>query len=1117
MAFPTDPVPVVVEIAPGVDPAANPGTWTWTDITSSVRLADRISIVTGRQNEATQVDPSRCTMTLDNRSGDFTPRNPGGQWYGRLARNTPIRVSIRAAQDTFSRTSSSGWGTADSGQLWSGYGVGGSVLSTDFTIAGGKASQSVPATAGYRTAWLPSLSVRDCRVRLSGVSLPFTDVTGGSVEPGNILLRAQSITQYYMARVEITTAEAVLCKLYNPAGTQLASATVPGLTHSASQTLEVLAEITGNTLSMKVWATSAAEPSGWHVTATDDSLALPGGVGVRTGVAGGNTNTLPVVASYDSITVSVDRFCGFVSSWPPRWDKSGNDATVPIQADGVLGRLGKGSPPARSPLRRTISAAGPVAYWPGEDGESASALASAIPGHPPMAVSGTVAFTPVADYTGTTRTLKFGSSSLVDLSGGGRLSTSVPSSVTTATGTQWTVHVRADVDPAVIAANFVMAEWTTPGGSYLRWQIVALTTGTTQVVAYDSFGSPTTVLAGGSVIGLGTYSVSAIQTGSTITVTYRAENDYLATPTGTLTGIASIGANTTGTTATSQVMVGHIAIWATDDPPPAPGGTTTDEYGETTLDVGLSARYEPAHARLARLCAEDGVTVSIPSVPEYAATRMGWQEPGTPLDLYRQCEDADQGVLYELGFGLGYLPRDGRYSRPTTLTVDFHAGQVADPPEPVDDDQQLVNRVTVRRISGASATAEDAASVAANGPYETSVDVSISAGITVASDDDPLLDHASWRVHVGATDVMRWPRIPLNLARSPELTNQVLSCRVQSRASVANPLPQAAGDDIDVIVEGYAETISQFEWLVDLNCSPALPWDEATADGGQRVAADGSTLAAALTAGGTSLLLASTAANGPWTQDAADMPLDVRVGGERVTASAIAPAVNDTFTRSVSNGWGAPWTVSGPTSQFLTDGTRAIIGLNVTGTVFSGTITDLGVDYDVTAQFVPTAVAAGAQFEQKLRVRYNGTNWYETNVQYQTTGVIDLYLMRVGSNLSALGSVMSYSASTVVAVRLQAIGSTIRHKIWDASQPEPSAWTASVTDTVVPGSASDGIQLAARRISGNTQSGLAVAFDNVTTRIPQLVTVSARAVNGVARAWSAGTEVDVWQPAIAAL
>jgi hypothetical protein len=59
------------------------------------------------------------------------------------------------------------------------------------------------------------------------------------------------------------------------------------------------------------------------------------------------------------------RFWGEVSSLPGRWDTSGNDAWVPIEAAGILRRLGQGNDPAETGLRNFIyPAAGLFRYWP---------------------------------------------------------------------------------------------------------------------------------------------------------------------------------------------------------------------------------------------------------------------------------------------------------------------------------------------------------------------------------------------------------------------------------------------------------------------------------------------------------------------------------------------------------------------------------------------------------------------------------------------------------------------------------------------------------------------------------------------------------------------------------
>ncbi len=74
------------------------------------------------------------------------------------------------------------------------------------------------------------------------------------------------------------------------------------------------------------------------------------------------------------------RFFGEVSSWPVRWDTSGRDRWVPIEAAGSSRRLGQGASTVRSPLLRTLLAINPAAYLPLEDGEKATRPSSSAAG-----------------------------------------------------------------------------------------------------------------------------------------------------------------------------------------------------------------------------------------------------------------------------------------------------------------------------------------------------------------------------------------------------------------------------------------------------------------------------------------------------------------------------------------------------------------------------------------------------------------------------------------------------------------------------------------------------------------------------------------------------------------
>jgi hypothetical protein len=94
VAFPEDRLDVEVSLAFGADLTADPSTWSWTDITEYVRYAPGIEVTVGRRDETSQSQPSQCTLTLDNASGRFTPRNPSSPYYPNVRFNCPLRVRV---------------------------------------------------------------------------------------------------------------------------------------------------------------------------------------------------------------------------------------------------------------------------------------------------------------------------------------------------------------------------------------------------------------------------------------------------------------------------------------------------------------------------------------------------------------------------------------------------------------------------------------------------------------------------------------------------------------------------------------------------------------------------------------------------------------------------------------------------------------------------------------------------------------------------------------------------------------------------------------------------------------------------------------------------------------
>lgn len=75
----------------------------WVDITADVRATEPVVITRGRANEAQHPDTSTMTLKLNNRHGKYSPRNPNSPYYGRIGRNTPIRVYVTQGDIVMSR------------------------------------------------------------------------------------------------------------------------------------------------------------------------------------------------------------------------------------------------------------------------------------------------------------------------------------------------------------------------------------------------------------------------------------------------------------------------------------------------------------------------------------------------------------------------------------------------------------------------------------------------------------------------------------------------------------------------------------------------------------------------------------------------------------------------------------------------------------------------------------------------------------------------------------------------------------------------------------------------------------------------------------------------------
>jgi hypothetical protein len=76
VAFPQTPLDVHTELQIG---------GAWTDVSAAPYLRDKIAVTGGRQDEGSHVDPASCAMTINNRSGTYSPATPHRPCTGRSA------------------------------------------------------------------------------------------------------------------------------------------------------------------------------------------------------------------------------------------------------------------------------------------------------------------------------------------------------------------------------------------------------------------------------------------------------------------------------------------------------------------------------------------------------------------------------------------------------------------------------------------------------------------------------------------------------------------------------------------------------------------------------------------------------------------------------------------------------------------------------------------------------------------------------------------------------------------------------------------------------------------------------------------------------------------------
>lgn len=630
------------------------------------------------------------------------------------------------------------------------------------------------------------------------------------------------------------------------------------------------------------------------------------------------------------VTVSGSvRFVGEVVAWPQRWDMSGRDVFVPLEAAGIMRRLGGsgGRPkPTPSAMRRAILAASPelAAYWSLEDGPRSTAGVNLASRRNEMQSLGPVNWAGFDDQSS-------GSAPLPDLSF--TAGDPVPELFGRVDGTyaDWTVGFAVAFDDGgpwnaltVFTRNtqFEQIRVTFQGG-----------VSNIEVRGVNEAGVATMLLTSGQVLFDGKLHWLELRTSrvaTTVTVTLFIDGTGITSGNFTANDAGDpYRVRPAGSSDRQTAVVGHIGIWR----------TTSSIFGDVVAAVRGHAG-ETAGRRVERLCAENGVAfVGLGDLD--ATARMGAQRPLPLLDLLAECETVDRGLLHETrtALGLTYRTDADLLNQAAAVSLDYAAGQVSPPFHPDEDDQQTVNDVEATRRGGSSAR-----DVLTSGPLSTAdppdgVGIYDAAVQFVAESDLHLVDLASWLLHVGTWPSARYPMLRLDLRRMTEilgntvLRDAVLTLDSGSRVDVTGLPVWLPPEDASLLVNGYDETVAADQHEITFNASPYGPYVVGVYAAAAEVPGPAepmrtspldSRVNTSFTVGtNTALSVADqTGGNDRWSQTA-DFPFDIRVrhpdvggSGVRLRVTAVgAPAagvqtltvqqapINDTSGVTAAVGW----------------------------------------------------------------------------------------------------------------------------------------------------------------------------------------------------------------------
>ena len=587
------------------------------------------------------------------------------------------------------------------------------------------------------------------------------------------------------------------------------------------------AQITGQRIRARFWQDGTPEDTSvWYWRYFDDSTTSEApGVGL--------TGEVGLISKDGTATMSVADFYADqwrahaeISQLPPRWDLSRTDYWVPVQARGILRRLGQGrkAQPSAVTLHLESYTSLSQGWWPLESdtGETAGNNIDGPVGQIRLLTFATPDQTGNAQLPGVS-----GYASLEDPTSYIQVSVNPHQVIGGKETFLWFMRL-----PSLPSATATLGTFYT-NGTVRNWTINVNNDGSIRVVGTDKGGTivadqTNSVWNGNTDLPTGCWlacTLYLLQNGSNVNWAlnhHRPGSDQFWTINGSYAG--SVGAYTGAKFVSNATTVSAGGL----------GVTQLMQYSGdlpfVTYDFERAAAAydgEQACLRFMRLAANAGIPVTSTGYP-YVSPTMGPQRPDKLLTHLEECAAAEDGFMLEErdDFGLTIVNRDSMWNR-LARTLDIDAGHLVAPLEPQEDDQLTRNDVTVNRPAGGfGRTIQTTGPLNVNPPEDDPNGVGVydeAPDINLGSDAEAQ-SMSAWRVSKGTLPEPRYPSLVTNLITSayqndPALVAQTIATDIGDVFLL--DVPDGDYRPREQQVQAYTESIDQFDWDITWTTRPA--------------------------------------------------------------------------------------------------------------------------------------------------------------------------------------------------------------------------------------------------------------------------------------------------------